>query len=351
MAVWRSRLPDGLLLPSGIVQPFPLGFRRDDYHVIAFIEGHGEYEAVEAMVSVHQRGAHAIRAILTRHDQTQIDHINDPLLLEAMRGAKREICERPVFFELQDLGGRKRIRLAFESHRGEEVVLDVTTVGPVSPAGAGLTDPGRHSRSSSLPIMFREASALASPESGVKIGGIACAIPVAMRQGTFVAHRAFFTDGFAMAVIRAGARIYSVVSTPDRLKPGAEWRFQADGRSVSFRVAASTDDGSLRITRSDDARETIFARARDAQLELLRIEKSSRSRATLTLRFDGGGFGFTLAGAGDLVGGSTAIAANGGETTITLAPTEPDWTRIRPVAVSCARQGQQLALRTTIGAR
>src|SRR5665213_1296025 len=64
----------GLLLPRGVVQPFPLLYRLDDLHIMGVIDGHPKYEAVEAMIERRLGGASSIRAILTRHDQSQIDH-------------------------------------------------------------------------------------------------------------------------------------------------------------------------------------------------------------------------------------------------------------------------------------
>lgn len=66
----------GIVLPEGIVQPFDLPFAADDLHVMACFEGHAEYEAVEAMIR-RLPDRTSVRAILTRHTQTQIDHVND----------------------------------------------------------------------------------------------------------------------------------------------------------------------------------------------------------------------------------------------------------------------------------
>jgi hypothetical protein len=40
----------GIELPPGLLQPFDLKALRDDLHVMAFVRGHPEWEAVEAMV-------------------------------------------------------------------------------------------------------------------------------------------------------------------------------------------------------------------------------------------------------------------------------------------------------------
>src|SRR5579864_1243394 len=90
----------GVLLPPGVIQPFFLRFTREDWHVMAFIEGHPTYEAAEAMVRAKPEGGWAIRAIITRHDQSQMDHLNEAELTAAMRGALREVFARDIDFTL-----------------------------------------------------------------------------------------------------------------------------------------------------------------------------------------------------------------------------------------------------------
>ena len=87
-----------LVLPPGVVQPFDLHRLHDDLHVMAFFDGHPAYEAVEAMIRRSADGPAAIRAILTRHDQTQIDHVNDDGLCAAARFAPRPTFRREIAF-------------------------------------------------------------------------------------------------------------------------------------------------------------------------------------------------------------------------------------------------------------
>ena len=117
----------GVLLPPDVLQPFPLHFRRDDLHVMAFFQGHPTYEAVEAMIRLEADGRHSIRAIMTRHDQSQIDHINDVALLASFQETKRECCRRDIDLQLESLGEARRARLQFRSFRDERVVLDLIT--------------------------------------------------------------------------------------------------------------------------------------------------------------------------------------------------------------------------------
>ena len=330
---------NGLLLPPGLIQPIPLGFRSDAYHVIAFLVGHPEYEAVEAMVGVRESGRFSIRAILTRHDQTQIDHVNDDTILASMRGAAREICQREIAFAIEDRGGKNRIHLAFDSFRGEDVALDLTTIGPAGAQGAGLIDPGRHSPRSSLPVMYRRASTIAGPESRLSIGGADYAIPVEIERGSFVALRAFFTAGFDMGVIRAGSRRFESLRALGRPRPGDEWTFAVDGQALAYRVAAEGD--LLRIVRTG---ERVLARLHGDRLALIEIEMTDGDRA-MTLAFDSGRFALSMSDAPNLVTGACETIGS----TLQLKPGLPDWAGSRTVTVNCRRDGEAIAVETTIG--
>jgi hypothetical protein len=76
-------------LPADLVNPLALRYVADDVHVIAFFGGHAHYECVEAMFSARADGTHAVRAILTHHDQHQVDHVNDDGLLAMAAHAER----------------------------------------------------------------------------------------------------------------------------------------------------------------------------------------------------------------------------------------------------------------------
>ena len=81
-------------MPFEFIQPFDVFFRREDRHVIAFFSGHPVYEAVEAFLGRRHGRAPLVRAILTRHDQSQVDYINDrATVAERCAGASRSARE------------------------------------------------------------------------------------------------------------------------------------------------------------------------------------------------------------------------------------------------------------------
>jgi hypothetical protein len=237
----------GIVLPPGLLQPFLLRFRREDLHIMAFFSGHPDYEAVEAMISYRADGTPSIRAILTRHDQSQIDHVNDDDLSAEGHGVARQTCRRDIALAVDALPGRRHARLEFDSHAGEPVVLDITTVGEPDPKRGGISDPGSHSPNTSLPLMRRRASTLAGPQTAVVVGGKRFEVPVKISSGPFVAHEGYFTEGHAFGAIRAGTISYRLKTKPARMAVGAEWILESDGRVIIYRIESSSSDGKLRI--------------------------------------------------------------------------------------------------------
>ena len=342
----------GLLLPPNVVQPFFLLHRMDDLHVMAFFEGHPTYEAVEAMVQRRERDAWSIRAILTRHDQSQVDHINDPVLLARMSGARRETLFCPVTLELEEHADSRRARISFRSQAGEQVVLDVATVGLPDKRGGGLSDPGGHSADSSLPLMLRGASVLAGPRSTVTIDDVSFAVPVKVRTDAFIGHEGYYTEDHAMGVVRAGDVTLTVRAVPHQVNVGGRWLFEMDGREIAYAVTARSDEGELTIENEGDSGETITAFAVGDQLDVTRIHLPNERRATggLTLSFDRvGGFSLSMDGAEDLVSGCTVTAGSGDDAMLSLCATQPDWAVSRRVDVRCVTSNDELRFVTTIG--
>jgi hypothetical protein len=332
----------GLLLPPGVIQPFFLRFTREDWHVMAFIEGHPAYEAVEAMVREKPEGGWAIRAIITRHDQSQMDHLNEAELSAGMRGALREVFARNIDFTLDLTPTQPRARLAFMSGDDEPVVLSLTALGPPDPAGAGLSDPGGHSAVSSLPLMWRGASTLAADDTWVEIAGRRYEAPVRVLGPGRTAREGYLTRGHHMGVIRAGEVRLTPLRAPAALAPGGEWAFESDWREVVYRITGEARDGALAIERRGPLREVITARPVGERLELLAV--AAPDADGLALSFAGDRFELAI-DRQPLVTGR--VASDGAS--ITLAPDTPDWATRRPVRVQIAQADGATTFVTAVG--
>ena len=341
-----------LLMPPSVLQPFPLRFRRDDLHVMAFFEGHPEYEAVEAMIRFQAGSGYSIRAIITRHDQSQIDHINDAALLAALRGTDRERCRREIDLATESLATGRRARLAFLSFAGERVVLDVVTTGQPDAKRSGLSDPGGHSASTSLPLMWRGASTLAGPQTKVTIDDVEYPVPVKVRAGAFIAHEGYYTERHSMGVIRAGTVTARLLKKPDRIEAGAEWVLQHDEYETAYRVTALGADGTFCIAKLDGSGEIITAHAIEDRLALTRVSLPADAGPTdgLVLAFGrDAGFSLSIEGQQDIVSGRVHLAEGPDGSVISLRPVQPGWAVDRIVRVACLRDGDQMRFVTTIG--
>jgi hypothetical protein len=346
----RAREP-GIVLPSGLLQPFLLRFRREDLHIMAFFSGHPDYVAVEAMISYRADGTPSIRAILTRHDQSQIDHVNDDALSAEGHGVVRQTCRRDIALAVDALPGRRHARLQFDSHAREPVVLDITTVGEPDPRLGGISDPGSHSPNSSLPLMRRRASTLAGPQTAVFVGGKRFEIPVKISSGPFVAHEGYFTEGHTFGAIRAGTISYRVKTRPARMAVDEQWIFEGDGRVIVYRIENSGADAKLRVARKDVSGESIEAFATADGLRITRIGRlaDGKPEGGLDLAFEEAGH-FSLAMEGETIVSGSAEATREGETDVlTLSPTQPEWAVVRQVRVTCSCDGDLLTAVTTIG--
>jgi hypothetical protein len=342
----------GLRLPPDVVQPFLLRFRRDDWHVMAFFSGHPQYEAVEAMIRNQGNGRYSVRAILTRHDQTQIDHVNDETLLLEARNVHRQTCHREIQLRFGASGEKRQARIEFVSHADEQIVLDLTTVGPPSLDRAGLTDPGGHSPRSSLPLMWRGASTLAGPQTEVVIDGKKYDVPVRLRAASFVAHEGYYAERHALAVIRAGTTRLRLRSRPVRIEVGAEWIFESDGHETAYRIASCGAGGQLQITKLGGSSEIITGAMVGQQLEItqIRCTAAESPQDGFILAFDANDcFRLSVDRARDLVTGDVAVVQEADRCVIRLNPVQPDWAKARSVTVTCSRSDNQLISATTIG--
>ena len=339
----------GIVLPPGLLQPFLLRFRREDLHIMAFFSGHPDYEAVEAMIRYRGDGTPSIRAILTRHDQRQIDHVNDDDLSAEGRGVTRQTCRRDMALAVKTLPGRRHARLEFISHAGEPVVLDLTTAGEPDEKRGGVSDPGSHSPNTSLPMMRRRASALAAPQTAVFVGGRRFQVPVKISAGPFVAHEGYFTEGHTFGVIRSGLIGCRLKTQPARMAVGEEWILDSDGRTITYRIESRGPDGKLHIAREDASRESIEAFAEGNGLRIVRIGCLADGEGGLDLALPESGR-FSLAMDGETIVSGSATAERVAETeVITLSPTQPDWAVERKVRVTCSRDGDLWTATTTIG--
>jgi hypothetical protein len=321
------------------VPPVGVEFRREDGHVIAFLGGHPEYEAVEAFVSRPPGAPAVLRAILTRHDKTQVDHVNDPALVRRPSLPSRSIVSTDVRWDETTDGGRTQARLAFTSFRGERVVLELAAGTPAMPAFGGLTDPEGHAPDV-LPIMWRDASAIAGAGTRCLIDDVPCGIV-----------KAFHTVGFALGVVVSREIALRVLESPRALVTAARWRFRRHDDELVYEIADARPDRVV-IRGTSRAGETIDAVNLDGKLAptAVTIPAASARAGALVVRFapflrDGARFAVDVDAHRDLLTGDI----EGTVADFVARPDAPSWARSRTVHVRVRRTAEEISVTTVVG--
>lgn len=347
----------GVLLPPGIVQPFDLRFAPDDIHVIAYFQGHAEYEAVEAMIRWRGAQRAMVRAILTRHEQTQIDHVNDEAAcIEAQSFDGRQTVYRDVGVNEEGTHAQPCVTVRFMSFANEAVQLRLVAASPPDGARGGLTDPGRHAPTSSLPLMWRGRSALAGLGTSVSINGVAFGIEERVRSPLgFVGLNGFYTEDHQMGVIRASTCAFEVVQEPSRINLGSTWVYVgSDGRETRCVVTEMPTPQHAMVTITRGLRsERVLAETHGRCLRLMKVESlaSDEMRQGFSLRFlADGNFAMDVAGNQELMTGLASYGQEAdGSAVIGLCPQAPSWATKRRVKVRLRRRGNSVEVASTVG--
>jgi hypothetical protein len=340
-----------------LVQPIPVDWRWVDEHVIAFFDGHPTYEAVEAFVENRGGTEPFVRAILTRHDGTQADYVNDLGAVDAPRSFQtgREIHYEPVQFTRTGSGTSLAVMLRFTTVDDESVVLDFFAATDTLAAFGGPTDPVGHAPDV-LPILFRAASAVASGQTSVSIGGQALAIPPFAPLGV----DAFYTAGLGIGIVPSGTADLVRVEAPALAAPGERWVYDWPGGRSTFTIASRTGD-HLVIDEAGEHVARIEGRLVRGRVEILQIAVASASAtpSTLSFVFDpglpdvasasaaaaAGRFTIAVDGHADLVTGAVVP----GDGAVALVPDAPAWATTGAVRLRVTAAGAHRLLTSTVG--
>jgi hypothetical protein len=348
--------PLGLLLPVGIVQPFDLRFASDEIHVIAYFQGHPTYEAVEAMIQKKGVSPTVVRAILTRHDQTQVDHVNDRAAhMEAQSFDGRETVYREIEVDQGGTPQRPCVTVRFLSFAEEAIQLFVLAASPPDAARGGLTDPGGHSPNSSLPLMWRGKSCLAGRGTSVLIDEKAYEISERVRspQG-FVGLNGFYTETHQMGAVRASTHTFDVIQEPLQIATGSSWVYAgANGEEMRYVIIdMSSSDGIVIASDFGSRTERIWMRLHKGRLRLLKVERlgCDALESGFTVRLlPHGRFAMDVANNQGVVVGSASMTQVGDVHELELRPVEPRWAEARKARIRICRVGTKVEIRTTVG--
>ncbi|MZP30098.1 hypothetical protein GTO91_10305 [Heliobacterium undosum] len=362
-----------------LLQPFSFVYHRSDVHVMVYMRDHPKYESLEAMIRLREGSDPLIRAIITLHDQSQVDHVNDERVVEQRQreGLKREIHFRSIGYKRTMEDGIVRIQLAFDSFCGEPIRLDFVAAGKTSSRWGGSINPGQHARTSSLPVMFRARSTLAGKRSRLLIAGKEYTIPrFIWIPFFFTGLKGYYSEVFDMAVFRSGSRQIRFIEQPEKGVPGERWRYAINGSEIDYVITARNDEhmdiqsvNHHLIVTSKNGRpalraigaisETVasgtghFAAQFEPPLPLPSLfgdplEKKEQSDAAApSAQVLEGRFSLSIDDR-ELVYGKTTFRENAEEVEIRLLPGSPRWAALRPITMTAKIHGGTFLLSTAV---
>lgn len=350
-----------------IMQPFPIQFDCNDYHIIIFFEGHPEYESVEAMIRERAGKEPYIRAIITFHDKLQVDHINDREIYDEMKALNinRKICYRNVEYIHTKNFLKNHFMLAFSSYKGEDILLDFYPASKPSPKYAKLIDPLGHSIDTSLPVMLPEKATLVGAKSKVIIKGVQYKIPVKVRVPVFFTGlNGFFSEVFYAGIIRAGTSRLSLIKAPKAIRQGEKWIYKSGNDIISYEIKnieknniiikSKNEKVELEITEVGLAFKTlhIYSACRNYQnteFSMLFSPPIVLKPASInTIQKSKSNFSIAVNNHNSLITGTVEIETDLKSIKLLLEPLQPGWATERKVSLNIDTSAESLLITTAI---
>lgn len=267
-----------------LLNPFSLLYETNDMHVMLYFIGHPKYESIEAMIG--ETDSPSIRVIITQHDKTQIDYLNDREKVDKIRllGINRTTNFARIEYLKIKKNGLPEVALRFCTVDNEQIDFKIVCVSRPSKKHAGLTNPEGHSTETSLPIMYRDVSALASDKSRVEIDGINYAIPVLVQVPIFFkGMKGYYSENFKMGILRAGESKMEVMQFPKSCIVGEKWIYRNDS-GVKEYVISSIDKNTITISNVD---EIIMGVLLNGSIGITSINAvGNKNNGMMSIRFD-----------------------------------------------------------------
>jgi|GEM_PF-1051164 len=330
-----------------IIQPFKIYYESFDIHVMLFFNNHPEYESVEAFIK-KSNDMLFIRAIITRHNQSQIDFINDKIIAEKIKqeNTNREIYYTPINYQEKKENQNVRIILQFNSHKNESIYFDFITAGEPDEKYAGLIDPGSHSFNTSLPVMYSELNTLAGEDSKIKINNTEYEIPVKISQPPyFIGMEGYYSEGYNLGVILASDEQIKLIQYPKNIQKNEKWIYNQENKNIVYTIK----DIKKNEIRVENDTETIILERKNNSLGITKIIYNSPEKKEFIIEFSSsiplsinnneksklnGKFKISINNHKDIISGIFKTIKNENSLKITLIPSNPSWAKKRQININ-----------------
>lgn len=229
-----------------IITPFNSLGSLASYHVIAFFEGHDKYECVEAFIyKDEQSGEYSFRAIMTDHDNQQVDYVTTEELYKVRKNSKLDIDREVKYTEGNFILDKNGIDYILQFKIDEDNEIKIVYIGRDKPDSTwgGITDPGGHSPDGGLPMMYRNRSSIGTKNSYVSINNEKYEIAIdesITHRPFFIGYSTFFSEDYYFTLLPT----YESISDKSEylLNNSSDKQFTIENQSTSNIIYLNPDN-------------------------------------------------------------------------------------------------------------
>lgn len=320
------------------IHPFDIVYRHYDAHAMLYFTGHPIWQSIEVFLKEREEPY----VIMTKHDMSQVDVFGNPEKAEQAQGVEtgRESYFAPMTLTYAQHIKRPSVSLGYTTNRGEKIEFFLECADSPSEKYGGAVDPNGHTRQSSLPVMHRAESTLASKKSSVIIDGVSYEIPVKVSVPLFfTGMEGYYSRSFSLAVLKTGTDSATVIESPVHLNIGERWVFDRAGKRTAYAITQRSDTSIV----IEGEGERITGEVSGSSIHISRIARRDGSSAEVcTLSFSpplgmGGGparFTIGFSSSPTIVSGSVTVEGSEGDRSFILAADTPQWAIERSIRYS-----------------
>ena len=207
------------------------------------IDNNPQYSSITAIISKTEPPVYKI-VLAEKETRRRVYYSNSEAKVKALGHEGKEAHVTAIDYKVvQTVGQQPTYGFGFRDNRGQPIVWRFIPASNPSKLGAGLTPlpevPG-------LRLEFRDLGTAAGAGTAVQIGdkvSEAAPWPEISTPPYFIAYHGSYTEGRHIGALHARAENWRVVSAPEDLKEGAEWRLlNESGVERKMRVTARKGD-------------------------------------------------------------------------------------------------------------
>ena len=222
--------------------PLIIGYEYVPHYFMQTLDNDPQYARIEA--ALYDAKQPVYNLVLTEKNGRRVNYSNSEEKVAALKRAGAEaLLTRIDYRSVNKFGQLPAHEFGLTDERGKPVRWLFTLAAPASERGAGMS---AQEGGTGWLLVYRDSGSAAGEGTAVQIGGRvseAEAWEEISSPPFFVAYRGVYADGLNSGVFPAGQETWRVVSSPDKLQEGAEWKLVGENnRTRQLRVTSVRGD-------------------------------------------------------------------------------------------------------------